>query len=214
MKRAVRYNGSTSESFNIQSGVKQGCVLASTLFGIFFVSLLKHAFDMTTPARKVGCLNFRTSSPKPKYEKVSSNTCRLQMMLQSQKKDEIQTLMNRFCVVFRDFELSAWKCECFRTGCRCAFNNHYWRLRGRICEPGHVPRVCDHQRPNFGYKPREEDWKSNYHISVKAKMRVYTACIIRAILYESKTWTSYVKQEKRRNTFHLRFVCRVLRISL
>ena len=44
MQGTVQFNGSTSEPFNICSGVKQGCVLAPTLFGIFFAMLLKHAF--------------------------------------------------------------------------------------------------------------------------------------------------------------------------
>ena len=44
MKGAVVFDGSTSAAFNIQSGVKQGCVLAPTLFGIFYAVMLKHAF--------------------------------------------------------------------------------------------------------------------------------------------------------------------------
>ncbi|XP_069176132.1 uncharacterized protein [Procambarus clarkii] len=48
MKGTVMYDGSTSEPFNINSGVKQGCVLAPTLFGIFFAILVKHAFGTTT----------------------------------------------------------------------------------------------------------------------------------------------------------------------
>ena len=48
MKRTVLYGGATSDPFNILSGVKQGCVLAPTLFGIFFATLLKHAFEKST----------------------------------------------------------------------------------------------------------------------------------------------------------------------
>ena len=36
MKATIQYKGSISEPFNIKSGLKQGCVLATTLFGIFF----------------------------------------------------------------------------------------------------------------------------------------------------------------------------------
>jgi phage terminase large subunit-like protein len=36
MKGTIQYDGSISSSFEIKSGVKQGCVLAPTLFGIFF----------------------------------------------------------------------------------------------------------------------------------------------------------------------------------
>lgn len=48
MKGTVQFNGSSSEPFSINSGVKQGCVLAPTLFGIFFAMLLKHAFGAST----------------------------------------------------------------------------------------------------------------------------------------------------------------------
>ena len=48
MKETVVYDGVTSDPFNILSGVKQGCVLAPTLFGIFFATLLKHAFGEST----------------------------------------------------------------------------------------------------------------------------------------------------------------------
>ena len=43
----MQFNGSSPEPFEIRSGVKQGCVLAPTLFGTFFGLLLKHAFDTT-----------------------------------------------------------------------------------------------------------------------------------------------------------------------
>ena len=48
MKGTVQFNGSLSESFPIKSGVKQGCVLAPTLFGIFFSMLLKRAFGSSS----------------------------------------------------------------------------------------------------------------------------------------------------------------------
>ena len=48
MKRTVRFNDSSSRPFDIRSGVKQGCVLAPTLFGIYFALLLRHAFGTTS----------------------------------------------------------------------------------------------------------------------------------------------------------------------
>ena len=53
-KRTVQFNGSSSEPFDIRSGVKQGCVLAPMLFGIGL--LLKHAFHTTDG------INLRTRS--------------------------------------------------------------------------------------------------------------------------------------------------------
>ena len=48
MKETVVYDGATSDPFDILSDVKQGCVLAPTLFGIFLATLLKHAFGEST----------------------------------------------------------------------------------------------------------------------------------------------------------------------
>ena len=44
MKATVSFNGEESDPFLILSGVKQGCVLAPTLFGIYFSVLLSYAF--------------------------------------------------------------------------------------------------------------------------------------------------------------------------
>lgn len=45
MSGTVQYDGASSDPFPIKSGVKQGCVLAPTLFGIFFSLLLRYAFS-------------------------------------------------------------------------------------------------------------------------------------------------------------------------
>ena len=44
MKSTVCFDGATSNAFSGSSRVKQGCVLASTLFRIFFSMLLQNAF--------------------------------------------------------------------------------------------------------------------------------------------------------------------------
>lgn len=44
----VVFDGSTSDAFDIRSGVKQGCVPMPTMFGIFFSVLLKYAFGSAT----------------------------------------------------------------------------------------------------------------------------------------------------------------------
>ena len=47
MQGTVQYDGSSLDPFPIRNGVKQGCVLASTLFGIFFSLLLSYAFSQS-----------------------------------------------------------------------------------------------------------------------------------------------------------------------
>ena len=44
MQAKIQFEGNLSESFPVNTGVKQGCVLAPTLFGIYLAALLHHAF--------------------------------------------------------------------------------------------------------------------------------------------------------------------------
>ena len=44
MEGVISFDGDESDPFPIKNGVKQGCVLAPTLFGIFFSMLLRSAF--------------------------------------------------------------------------------------------------------------------------------------------------------------------------
>ena len=44
MQASVSIDGDVSESFEVTNGVKQGCVLAPTLFSIMFSGMLENAF--------------------------------------------------------------------------------------------------------------------------------------------------------------------------
>lgn len=48
LKGFIQFDESSSEAFDIRSGVKQGCVLTPTLFSIIFSVMLKHAFGAPT----------------------------------------------------------------------------------------------------------------------------------------------------------------------
>ena len=76
MQGTVQYDGSTSDPFPIKSGVKQGCVLVPTLFGIFYSLLLSYAFTQSEDGvylhtRRDGNLfNLARLSAKTKVRKV------------------------------------------------------------------------------------------------------------------------------------------------
>ena len=52
----------------------------------------------------------------------------------------------------------------------------------------------------------------NPKLTVATKMAVYKACIISTLLYGSETWTTYAKQERKLNSFHMRSLRRILGI--
>ena len=52
----------------------------------------------------------------------------------------------------------------------------------------------------------------NPKLTIPSKMAVYNACIISNLLYGSETWTTYSKQERKLNSFHMRCLRRILGI--
>jgi len=49
MMARVLDDGNTSDPFQVTNGVKQGCVLAPTLFSLMFSAMLTDAFKETSP---------------------------------------------------------------------------------------------------------------------------------------------------------------------
>ena len=54
---------------------------------------------------------------------------------------------------------------------------------------------------------------TNPKLTVKTKMVVYNACVVSILMYGSETWTTYARQEKRLNSYHLRSIRCILGIS-
>ena len=113
-KGTVQFNGSSSELFEICSGVKQGCILAPTLFGIFFGLLLKHAFDTTTEG-----IYLRTRSDARLFNlarlRAKTKVCKVLIRdmlfaddaaVATHTQEELQSLMDCFSQACKDFGLT------------------------------------------------------------------------------------------------------------
>ena len=113
-KGTVQFNGRSSEPFEIRSGVKQGCVLAPTLSGIFFGLLLKHAFDTTTEGiylrtRSDGRLfNLARLRAKTKVSEVLIRDMLFadDAAVVAHTQEELQSLMDCFSQACKDFGLT------------------------------------------------------------------------------------------------------------
>ena len=80
-KGTVQFNGSSSDPFEIHSGVKQGCVLSPKLFGIFFGLLLKHMPSTQqqnestfVPDQMAGSSTSPVSALRQRYARFKSGT--------------------------------------------------------------------------------------------------------------------------------------------
>ena len=103
MKGTVQFNGSSSRPFDIRSGVKQGCVLAPTLFGIFFVLLLRHAFDTASEGI---CLQTRSDGRLFNLDRLRAMLFADDSAVTTHTQQELQALMDRFSQASKDFGLT------------------------------------------------------------------------------------------------------------
>ncbi|XP_035663411.1 uncharacterized protein LOC118407100 [Branchiostoma floridae] len=114
MKGVVQFDGSSSEAFDIRSGVKQGCVLAPTLFGIFFAVMLKHAFGSSAEGvylhtRSDGKLfNLARLKAKTKIREVLIRDLLFadDAALAAHSVNKLQTLLDKFSAACQDFSLT------------------------------------------------------------------------------------------------------------
>ena len=111
MKGTVQFNGSFSEPLDIRNGVKQGCVLAPTLFGIFFATLLNHAFGTATEGVylrtrsdgrlfNLNCLRAKTNVREAVIRDMLFAD---DAAVTTHTQKELQSLMDRFSQACNDF---------------------------------------------------------------------------------------------------------------
>ena len=114
MQSTVCFNGATSDPFPINSGVKQGCVLAPTLFGIFFSMLLFHAFKdnedgIYLHTRSDGKLyNLARLRAKTKVRHVTIREVLFadDAAMATHTEEALQRLIDRFALACDDFGLT------------------------------------------------------------------------------------------------------------
>ena len=235
MQSTVCYNGATSEPFPISSGVKQGCVLAPTLFGIFFSMLLSYAFSDNNDGvylhtRSDGRL-FNLARLRAKT-KVRSVTIREALFaddaaLATHTEAALQQLVDRLAHACNEFGLtiSLKKTEVMAQGTDSPPAIHigdyslntvgqFQYLGSTIAsnmslEPEINARIA--KAMGVMSKLQKRVW-SNNNLTDNTKMQVYRACVLSTLLYSSEAWTTYASQERKLNSFHLRCLRRILGI--
>ena len=235
MKGTVQYDGSTSDAFDIRSGVKQGCVLAPTLFGIFFAVLLKHAFGTSTEGvylhtRSDGRL-YNLARLKAK-SKVRQATIRDMLFaddaaLATHTEPELQCLMDRFAKACDEFGLtiSLKKTNVMAQDAeppRITIQDYELEVVSQFTYLGST--ITNNLSLDSELNQRigkasttlarlsQRVW-NNSMLTMNTKITVYRACVLSTLLYASETWTLYAHQEKRLSVFHMRCLRRILGIT-
>lgn len=236
MKGTVQFDGSSSEPFDIRSGVKQGCVLAPTLFGIFFALVLKHAFGSATEGiylrtRSDGRLfNLSRLKAKTKVREVLIRDMLFadDAAVASHTQHELQSLMNCLSQACKDFGLTISLKKTNVLGqdtetpplitideYELDAVQHFTYLGSTVTDNLSLDTEINQRIGKAATtlaRLTTRVW-TNPKLTRRTKMAVYCACVISTLLYASETWTTYARQERRLNTFHMRSLRRILGIS-
>jgi len=236
MMGTVQYESSLSEPFPIKSGVKQGCVLAPTLFGVFFSLLLRYAFRDSSDGifphtRSDGSLfNLARLLAKTKVCRVLIREMLFadDAALAAHSEEALQRLITRFSEACTEFGLtiSLKKTQVMAQDVSSApqikIGDHTLEAVQDFTYLGLTissnlsldkelsVRIGKAATAMARLKRRVWD---NTMLTINTKMMVYRACVLSTLLYGSEAWTVYTRQEKRLSAFHMRCLRRLLRIT-
>ncbi|RXN14061.1 RNA-directed DNA polymerase from mobile element jockey-like protein [Labeo rohita] len=236
MHSTVCYSGETSKAFQVSSGVKQGCVLAPTLFGIFFSMLLKYAFKDCSEGvyihtRSDGKLyNIAHLCAKTKITEVLIREMLFadDAALTSHTEDGLQQLVTCLFHACKEFGLtiSLRKTKVMAQGTETPPNiaidgytlegvENFPYLGSTISSSLSIDSEISSRIAKAATamaKLNQRVW-NNSSLTEKTRLCVYQACILSTLLYGSETWTTYARHERKLNSFHMRCLRRILQIK-
>ena len=156
MQGVVSFDGKTSEPFTIWSGVKQGCILAPTLFFSHFcwtmLSNTPRKASTYTPEVMASWLTWHDWGPRPKSAQSSSGSYFFadDAALTTHKEEELQPLVSHFSHTGKEFGLtiSIRKTEVMGQDVPSPPPlYHYWQPSAWGCRPLHLPWLDHLQQP-------------------------------------------------------------------
>ncbi|XP_047995606.1 uncharacterized protein LOC125233589 [Leguminivora glycinivorella] len=81
----------------------------------------------------------------------------------------------------------------------------------KLCNNREIDSRIGRAASNFG-KLQARVW-NNSKLKLSTKILVYKSCVLSILLYASETWTTYSRQERRLNAFHMRCLRTILGVT-
>ncbi|CAH1266638.1 Hypp3464 [Branchiostoma lanceolatum] len=236
----VKHKGDLSDPFPIENGVKQGCVLAPTLFAIFFSMMLREAKE--DPSEGI-YIRFRTDGSVFNLQRLLARTKTLEALilellfaddcaLLAHPGEALQRAVNRFADAAKAFGLTislkktevlhqksphgTYQPPCISiNGTQLNTVEHFTYLGSVISNDASVAKDLDNRLSKassaFG-RLQKRVWKS-HSLRLATKILVYRAVVVTTLLYGSEAWVLYRKQVKLLERFHQRCLRSILGIK-
>ena len=239
MEARVQDDGEFSEAFPVTNGVKQGCVLAPTLFSLMFSAMLSDAFrDGDVGIR----LKYRTDGKLFNLRRLQAKTKVLtdiirdflfadDCALNASTETDMQCSVDKFAKACTDFGLtiSTKKTEVLHqpapgrdyvppnitvNGESLKNVDRFTYLGSTLSQNTTIDDEVNTRiaRASVAYgRLQSTVWKRR-GIGLQTKLKVYRAVILPTLLYACETWTVYQRHARKLNHFHTTCLRRLLGI--
>nr|VZH97592.1 unnamed protein product [Spirometra erinaceieuropaei] len=211
MMARVTDNGAVSEAFAVTNGVKQGCVLAPTLFSLMFSAMLMDAYRDERPGIRIA---YRTDGHLLKGHATQHGPllCRLRELRSGHQHGEdgghasTATQHSPSPNAPPQISVNGTQLQVVET---FPYLGSTLSLNSEIDDE--VARRISKASQAFG---RLQSTVRNRHgLQLSTKLKRCKEVILPTLLYGAETWTVYTKQARRLNHFHLSRLSRILRLN-
>nr|VZI18812.1 unnamed protein product [Spirometra erinaceieuropaei] len=243
MLARVTDNGAVSEAFAVTNGVKQGCVLAPTLFSLMFSAMLMDAYRDERPGIRIAyrtdgrLLNQRRMNSQSRvstatvHELLFADDC----ALNTTSEEEMQRSMDLFSAACENFGLviNTQKTVVMHqpppnsatvpnappqinvNGTQLQVVENFPHLGSTLSRNTKIDdEVANRISKASQVFGRLQSTVWNRHgLQLSTKLKMCKAVILPTLLYGAQTWTVYTRQARRLNHFHLSCLRRVLRLN-
>ena len=240
MMARVQDNGETSEAFPVTNGVKQGCVLAPTLFSIMFSAMLSDAFrdanlGISLTYRTDGSIfNIRRLQAKTKVSETTINELLFadDCALNANSETSMQESVDKFANACDNFGLtiSTKKTEVLHqpapgkpyhepsiqvNGERLKAVDKFTYLGSTLSRNVTIDDEvqCRLAKASSAFGRLSQQVWNRRGIRLETKIKVYRAVVMTTLLYGCESWTVYSRHARKLNHFHTVCLRRILGIK-
>lgn len=223
-------NGQLSRPFNIESGLRQGCILAPTLF-LLYMEAITRRMKQQLPSNSGIKVNFRLDGNLFEVQRLNAKTkCQTvefhhllyadDALLMSSSRNGLQKIVSAFEEAATDFglQISIEKTKVMTQGCNSMpkpiqIYGHQveqvqqFRYLGAIIASNGTSKTEIDSRVSKMQSAFGRLWKSVFgqrSLSIHTKLMVYSATVLSVMRYGLKATSIYRKDEKRLSFIHFK----------